>query len=72
MAAEIGQCLLLNFLRFNHNSSTIQNLDYLDVVLAQEVGVVLGQTLLHPVGQRGAPGPHQRHAQVAWRGCSYI
>ena len=39
--------------------------DYLDVVLAQEVGVVLGQTLLHPVGQRDAPGPHQRHAQVA-------
>ena len=46
--------------------------DYLDVVLAQEVGVVLGQTLLHPVGQRGAPGPHQRHAQVACRGCRYI
>ena len=46
--------------------------DYLDVVLAQEVGVVLGQTLLHTVGQRGAPGPHQWHAQVAWRGCTYI
>ena len=46
--------------------------DYPDVVLAQEVGVVLGQTLLHPVGQRGAAGPHQRHAQVACRGCTYI
>ena len=42
----------------------VDHLPPLDVELPEQVGLVPGQTLLHPVRQGDAPGAAERHPQV--------